>query len=80
MNIFNEFEKAKETIQKSNVFDIKEVAENELNKLVKVAEDYLVTEQEEFKQGKDNDFLFIVGTASFCFGGMVGFVLALMFF
>jgi len=80
MNIFNEFEKAKETIQKSNVFDIKEVAENEINKLVKVAENYLVTEQEEFKQGKDNDFLVIIGVAAFCSGSMVGFVLALMFF
>ena len=74
MNIFNEFEKAKQTIQKSNVFDIKEVAENEINKLIKVAEDYLVTEQEEFKQGKDNDFAIIVFVAGLVSGALLGVI------
>lgn len=80
MNIFNEFEKAKQTIQKSNVFDIKEVAENEINKLIKVAEDYLVTEQEEFKQGKDNDFAIIVFCAGLGSGALLGVIFSLLFF
>ncbi len=80
MNIFNEFEKAKQTIQKSNVFDIKEVAENEINKLIKVAEDYLVTEQEEFKQGKDNDFAIIVFCAGLVSGALLGVIFSLLFF
>lgn len=80
MNIFNEFEKAKQTIQKSNVFDIKEVAESEINKLIKVAEDYLVTEQEEFKQGKDNDFAIIIFCSGLGVGSMIGVIAALLLF
>ena len=59
---------------------IKEVAENEINKLIKVAEDYLVTEQEEFKQGKDNDFAIIVFCAGLVSGALLGVIFSLLFF
>lgn len=80
MNIFNEIEKAKESIQKSNVFDVKEVAEHELKKIYSIVEETIQREEQEFKEGKDKDYFFIIAGFWFGVGLLIGIGFALLLF
>lgn len=80
MNIFNEIEKAKESIQKSNVFDVKEVAEYELKKIYSIVEEIIQREEPEFKDGNDKDYFFIIAGSGFGVGLLTGISFALLLF
>lgn len=79
MSIFNELDKAREAIQKSNVFDVKEVAEYELKKIYSAVEEAIQHEEQEFKTGKDNDYFFLIVGAGLGVGFLTGFTFAWMF-
>ncbi len=80
MSIFNELDKAREAIQKSNVFDVKEVAEYELKKIYSVVKETMQREEQEFKDGKDKDYFFIIVGSGFGVGLLTGISFALLLF
>lgn len=80
MSIFNELDKAREAIQKSNVFDVKEVAEYELKKIYSAVKETMQREEQEFKDGKDKDYFFIIAGSGFGVGLLTGISFALLLF
>lgn len=80
MSISNEFEKAREAIQKSGIFDVKEVAEHQLKKIYSVVEETIQREEQEFKAGKDKDYFFIIAGSGFGVGLLTGISFALLLF
>lgn len=80
MNIFNEIEKAREAIQRSNIYNVKEVAEYELKKIYSAVKETMQREEQEFKDGKDKDYFFIIVGSGFGVGLLTGISFALLLF
>ena len=80
MSIFNELDKAREAIQRSNIYNVKEVAEYELKKIYSAAKETMQREEQEFKNGKDKDYFFIIAGSGFGVGLLTGISFALLLF